>query len=161
MINTNPAVRKAVPYMLPFIHTPDLVATGMKLLNYKALRSLYPSTVPTALMNSLVDAWSQKNSVNTMVYWYPANFETNNIFSWSGFNSTIPYPLNIRVPTVVGWGMKDNIFEAAYNLPYLSQYVQQLKVSTYDQGSHFPETDVPAAIAADIRSLALKTAFAK
>lgn len=159
MIRSSPAVRKAVPYMLPFIHTPDAVAAGMKLFNFKGLRSLYPPTVPTSLMDSLVDAWSQRNSVNTMVYWYPANFDTANILSWTGFNATFPYPLRIKVPTIVGWGMQDNIFQAEYNLPYVSSYVPQLKISQYPLGSHFPETDVPSAIAADIRALALGTAF--
>lgn len=152
LIKTSKEQRKAVPYMLPFIHHPDITAYGLRLLNYQALRSQLPDSVDQNMVNALTDAWSH-GSVNSMLYYYSANFDTENVFHWAGFNSTIPNPLPISVPTTVGWGMDDKIFLADLNLPAMSQYVSQLSISKYPTAGHFPITDVPAAITADIRKL--------
>lgn len=111
-----------------------------------------PDTVDPQMLAALVDAW-QHGSVNAMLYYYTANFDTDNLLSWDNFNSTIPSPLVITVPTIVGWGMQDKIFISDLNLNPLSKYVKQLTISKYPTASHFPITDVPAAIVADIRKL--------
>jgi pimeloyl-ACP methyl ester carboxylesterase len=172
LIKTSQPQRKAVPYMLPFIHIPgsfthfsiarlglshpgtsDSTAYGLRLFRYAALQSQLPDSVDPAMLEELVDAWSH-GSVNAMLYYYAANFNTEDLFHWKDFNSTIPNPLTITVPTIVGWGMTDKLFIADLNLDGLSQYVKQLTISKYPTAGHFSITDVPAAVAADIRKIA-------
>jgi epoxide hydrolase 4 len=88
-------------------------------------------------------AWGQERALEGGLNWYRANFEDS--------LPIITEELNVSVPTLVVWGMKDEALLPG-NLDGLDAYVSDLTIQEVPEGTHWVAHEQPIVVADAIRT---------
>jgi len=94
------------------------------------------------------EAWSQPGAITGGLNWYRAN-ELDFQVTQALMVDLLP---KVVVPTVVMWGLDDSAVLAS-NAEGLDEYVEDLKVETYEGIDHWIEHHIPGEIARVVREL--------
>lgn len=116
------------------------------------------SSMPAEERQRYIDDWSQPGALTTMVNWYraskvevPAPGEDAKAPLWT----QAPFP-PLAMPTLVIWGMKDTAL-LPIQLSGLEELVDDLRIVTVPNASHFVTWEKPDVVTAAIRDFITET----
>jgi pimeloyl-ACP methyl ester carboxylesterase len=151
-LSTNPSQQKASEYM-QFFRTPE-AEERLSANNYALLRRILfgGSFIRSeADARAYVNAWSQPGALTGGLNYYRAMRGTGG----PNAASADPAALVVKVPTLVIWGEKDTALLTSL-LDGLEQFVPNLTVKRFPEGSHWVIHEQPQKVIASIREFIAK-----